>query len=165
MKRYIRYVLLMVLFLLPINVFAATELTQAEFTKALAGTSTVLTVNEQQLQYKFINSGEYVLSEDIVIQDDHSRSLAIDKDVVLDLNGKTITTQGEISIKGCKVTIKGNGSILANDNSIDLSENADLTIENGTYHGRIEVTRESKLLIKGGLSSQSCRSPCLIRII
>ena len=83
MKRYIRYVLLMVLSLLPINVFAATELTQAEFDAAKAGTSSIFDYDSTNHRYVFKNDGVYELAEDIDISSD---SIGVVQIIILDFH-------------------------------------------------------------------------------
>lgn len=95
---------------------------------------------------------------------EQNTQLTIDKNITLDLNGKTIkNTQniwGEksnaiLSIKnGAKVTITGNGTMDAKENdcyTINVVK-GDLTIENGTFYGNVSVVQvqEGTLSVKGG---------------
>ena len=90
--------------------------------------------------------------------------LTIDKNITLDLNGKTIKNTQDIwgdnanailSItNGAKVTITGNGTIDAKENdcyTINVVK-GDLTIENGTFYGNVSVVQVEKgtLSVKGG---------------
>lgn len=95
---------------------------------------------------------------------EQNTQLAINKDITLDLNGKTIKNTVDIwgdnanailSItNGAKVTITGNGTIDAKENdcyTINVKK-GDLTIENGTFYGNVSVVQvqEGTLSVKGG---------------
>ena len=95
---------------------------------------------------------------------EQNTQLTIDKDITLDLNGKTIKNTQDIwgdnanailSItNGAKVTITGNGTIDAKENdcyAINVVK-GDLTIENGTFYGNVSVVQvqEGTLSVKGG---------------
>ncbi len=95
---------------------------------------------------------------------EQNTQLAINKDITLDLNGKTIkntvgiwgdNANAILSItNGAKVTITGNGTIDAKENdcySINVKK-GDLTIENGTFYGNVSVVQvqEGTLSVKGG---------------
>lgn len=95
---------------------------------------------------------------------EQNTQLAINKDITLDLNGKTIKNTQDIwgdnanailSItNGAKVTITGNGTIDAKENdcyTINVKK-GDLTIENGTFYGNVSVVQveEGTLSVKGG---------------
>ena len=95
---------------------------------------------------------------------EQNTQLTIDKNITLDLNGKTIKNTQDIwgdnanailSItNGAKVTITGNGTIDAKENdcyTINVVK-GDLTIENGTFYGNVSVVQvqEGTLSVKGG---------------
>ena len=95
---------------------------------------------------------------------EQNTQLAINKDITLDLNGKTIKNTQDIwgdnavailSItNGAKVSITGNGTIDAKENdcyTINVVK-GDLTIENGTFYGNVSVVQvqEGSLSVKGG---------------
>lgn len=95
---------------------------------------------------------------------EQNTQLAINKDITLDLNGKTIKNTQDIwgdnanailSItNGANVTITGNGTIDAKENdcyTINVKK-GDLTIENGTFYGNVSVVQveEGTLSVKGG---------------
>ena len=95
---------------------------------------------------------------------EQNTQLAINKNITLDLNGKTIKntqdiwgekTNAILSItNGAKVTITGNGTIDAKENdcyTINVVK-GDLTIENGTFYGNVSVVQvqEGTLSVKGG---------------
>lgn len=95
---------------------------------------------------------------------EQNTQLTINKDITLDLNGKTIkntvdiwgdNTNAILSItNGAKVTITGNGAIDAKENdcyTINVKK-GDLTIENGTFYGNVSVVQvqEGTLSVKGG---------------
>ena len=95
---------------------------------------------------------------------EQNTQLTIDKNITLDLNGKTIKNTQDIwgdnanailSItNGAKVTITGDGTIDAKENdcyTINVVK-GDLTIENGTFYGNVSVVQvqEGTLSVKGG---------------
>ena len=95
---------------------------------------------------------------------EQNTQLTINKNITLDLNGKTIKNTQDIwgdntvailSItNGAKVTITGDGAIDAKENdcyTINVVK-GDLTIENGTFYGNISVVQvqEGTLSVKGG---------------
>ena len=95
---------------------------------------------------------------------EQNTQLTINKDITLDLNGKTISNTVDIwsdnanailSItNGAKVTITGNGTIDAKENdcyAINVVK-GDLTIESGTFYGNVSVVQvqEGTLSVKGG---------------
>ena len=95
---------------------------------------------------------------------EQNTQLTINKNITLDLNGKTIKNTQDIwgdnanailSItNGAKVTITGNGIIDAKENdcyTINVVK-GDLTIENGTFYGNVSVVQvqEGTLSVKGG---------------
>lgn len=95
---------------------------------------------------------------------EQNTQLTINKNITLDLNGKTIKNTQDIwgdkanailSItNGAKVTITGDGTIDAKENdcyAINVVK-GDLTIENGTFYGNVSVVQveEGTLSVKGG---------------
>lgn len=95
---------------------------------------------------------------------EQNSQLTINKNITLDLNGKTIKntqdiwgekTNAILSItNGAKVIITGNGTIDAKENdcyTINVVK-GDLTIENGTFYGNVSVVQvqEGTLSVKGG---------------
>ena len=95
---------------------------------------------------------------------EQNAQLTINKNITLDLNGKTIKNTADIWGKntnailsitnGAKVTITGNGTIDAKENdcyTINMVK-GDLTIENGTFYGNVSVVQvqEGTLSVKGG---------------
>ena len=95
---------------------------------------------------------------------EQNTQLTINKNITLDLNGKTIKntqdiwgekTNAILSItNGAKVTITGDGTIDAKENdcyTINVVK-GDLTIENGTFYGNVSVVQveEGTLSVKGG---------------
>ena len=95
---------------------------------------------------------------------EQNTQLTINKNITLDLNGKTIKNTVDIWGKnanailsitnGAKVTITGNGTIDAKENdcyTINVVK-GDLTIENGTFYGNVSVVQvqEGTLSVKGG---------------
>ena len=97
---------------------------------------------------------------------EQNSQLTINKNIILDLNGKTIKNTADIwnndgstvailSIEaGSKVTITGNGTIDAKaDDCYTINVvDGDLTIENGTFYGNVSVVQVVKgsLSVKGG---------------
>lgn len=95
---------------------------------------------------------------------EQNTQLTINKNITLDLNGKTIKNTQDIRgdnanailsiTNGAKVTITGNGTIDAKENdcyTINVVK-GDLTIENGTFYGNVSVVQveEGTLSVKGG---------------
>lgn len=95
---------------------------------------------------------------------EQNSQLTINKNITLDLNGKTIKNTKDIwgdnanailSITNdAKATITGNGTIDAKENdcyTINVVK-GDLTIENGTFYGNVSVVQveEGTLSVKGG---------------
>lgn len=95
---------------------------------------------------------------------EQNSQLTINKNITLDLNGKTIKNTKDIwgdnanailSITNdAKATITGNGTIDAKENdcyTINVVK-GDLTIENGTFYGNVSVVQvqEGALSVKGG---------------
>ena len=95
---------------------------------------------------------------------EQNSQLTINKNITLDLNGKTIKNTKDIwgdnanailSITNdAKVTITGNGTIDAKENdcyTINVVK-GDLTIENGSFYGNVSVVQvqEGTLSVKGG---------------
>ncbi len=95
---------------------------------------------------------------------EQNTQLTTNKNITLDLNGKTIKNTQDIwgdkanailSItNGAKVTITGDGTIDAKENdcyTINVVK-GDLTIENGTFYGNVSVVQveEGTLSVKGG---------------
>ena len=97
--------------------------------------------DENELRYFMLNGGSIKLGADIEV----GSMLNVKKDLVLDLNGKTIKAADTlkentliVAWNDVKLTIKGNGTInsatQANLSSIAVwSYSADVTIENGTF--------------------------------
>ena len=95
---------------------------------------------------------------------EQNTQLTINKNITLDLNGKTIKNTQDIwgdkanailSItNGAKVTITGDGTIDAKENDCYTIYvvKGDLTIENGTFYGNVSVVQveEGTLSVKGG---------------
>ncbi len=94
-------------------------------------------------------------------------TLAVNKDTVLDMNGKTISNTADIwdeskadwslisARNGAKLTITGNGTFKAKENdsfTVDVQDGATVTIEDGTFIGNIHAVYvyEGTANIKGG---------------
>ncbi len=94
-------------------------------------------------------------------------ALAVNKDTVLDMNGKTISNTADIwdeskadwslisARNGAKLTITGNGTFKAKENdsfTVDVQDGATVTIEDGTFIGNIHAVYvyEGTANIKGG---------------
>lgn len=112
-----------------------------------------------------VNGNTIKLTADIVINE----TLVINKDITLDLNGKTISnatdlwneTKGAeawslISVAGgAKVTVDGNGKLLAKENdcyALDVCDGSALTINSGYFNGNIcaVYVYEGTLTVNGG---------------
>ncbi len=94
-------------------------------------------------------------------------ALAVNKNTVLDMNGKTISNTADIwdeskadwslisARNGAKLTITGNGTFKAKENdsfTVDVQDGATVTIEDGTFIGNIHAVYvyEGTANIKGG---------------
>ena len=94
-------------------------------------------------------------------------TLAVEKDTVLDMNGKTISNTKDIwdesktdwslisARDGASLTITGNGTFKAKENdafAVDVQDGATVTIEDGTFIGNIHAVcvLEGTANIKGG---------------
>ena len=82
--------------------------------------------------------GKVILQDDIVL--DARLNVAEDAEVILDMNGKTISTNGTsvdpvfYTYKGSTLTITGDGTVELNDPSLSLIfPGGDVVIENGTF--------------------------------
>lgn len=100
---------------------------------------------EEEVNYEFAaafeNGGYLVLSEDVAL--DKKYTVAAGKTVVLDLNGKNITStpEGNIAIaieKGGKLIINGEGSV-STDATLLYAGYGDLVINGGKHHANLEV--------------------------
>lgn len=110
--------------------------------------------NYSELELVMANGGEITLNEDITV----SSSLVVSagKEVIINLNGKTITNTstdetfgvGEAIISYGKLTINGEGTVKANSMAVWArgADNAEITINGGTFIGMAEG------LAKGGRS-------------
>lgn len=139
MKGIITFVFAL-MFMLPISVFAATEITNADLEAARGGdTSKGITYYEGDFaSYRFAE-GEYVIGEDIDLE--YSLFTVNDDNVTFDLNGKTLSALGYdfgvISIFGeSNVTIKGNGTI-DSPAALLVANGAKLNVNDGTYSGEV----------------------------
>ena len=94
-------------------------------------------------------------------------TLAVNKDTVLDMNGKTISNTADIwdeskadwslisARNGANLTITGNGTFKAKENdsfTVDVQDGSTVTIEDGTFIGNIHAVYvyEGTANIKGG---------------
>ena len=112
-----------------------------------------------------LNGNTIILTADIVTD----QTLVIDKDITLNLNGKTLSntvdiwndaegvkTWSLISVaNGAKVTLDGDGKLLAKENDcfgIDVCDGAELTINSGYINGNIHAVYvyEGTLTVNGG---------------
>ncbi len=105
--------------------------------------------SEAELLAAIAEGGEVKLEDDIII----TEPIVIENEVVLDLNGFKISNEtgiwntdakawSLISVQGGKLTITGEGTLapLADDCfSVDVRENGEVTIENGTIGGNISA--------------------------
>lgn len=115
-----------------------------------------------------LNEGGVVaLANDLVL--DRTLSVPAGKEVVIDLNGKTISNTADLwdvpdedagnwsllSVKGGTLTIKGAGTLQAKENdcyAVDVQNGGKVVIEDGTYVGNIHAVYVQKgtAEIKGG---------------
>ena len=123
--------------------------------------------NEASLRALFATGGEATLTEDVVLGE--TVSVEAGKEVVLDLNGKTISNTEDLwdvpdanannwsllSVKGGTLTIKGAGTLQAKENdcyAVDVQDGGTVVIEDGTYVGNIDAVyvHDGAAEIKGG---------------
>ena len=106
------------------------------------------------LKSVFNEGGVVALANDLVL--DRSLSVPAGKEVVIDLNGKTISNTADLwdvpdahagnwsllSVKGGTLTIKGAGTLQAKENdcyAVDVQDGGTVVIEDGTYVGNIHA--------------------------
>ena len=121
----------------------------------------------ESLKALFATGGEATLAADLVL--DRTLSVPVGKEVVIDLNGKTISNTEDLwdvpnkfannwsllSVKGGTLTIKGAGTLQAKENdcyAVDVQNGGTVVIEDGTYVGNIHAVYVQKgtAEIKGG---------------
>lgn len=119
------------------------------------------------LKSVFNEGGVVALANDLVL--DRTLSVPAGKEVVIDLNGKTIRNTADLwdvpntiannwsllSVKGGTLTIKGVGTLQAKENdcyAVDVQDGGIVVIEDGTYVGNIHAVYVQKgtAEIKGG---------------
>ncbi len=120
--------------------------------------------NVESLKALFATGGEAILTEDLVL--DKTVAVETGKEVVLDLNGKTISNTTDIwntaandwsllSVRGGSLTIKGAGTLQAKENdcfAVDVMDGGKVVIEDGTYVGNVHAVYvfEGSVEINGG---------------
>ena len=120
--------------------------------------------NVESLKALFETGGEAKLAADLVL--DEAVAVKAGKEVVLDLNGKTISNTTDIwntaandwsllSVRGGSLTIKGAGTLQAKENdcfAVDVMDGGKVVIEDGTYVGNAHAVYvfEGSVEIKGG---------------
>lgn len=119
------------------------------------------------LKAVFNEGGVVALANDLVL--DRTLSVPAGKEVVIDLNGKTISNTADLwdvpnkfannwsllSVKGGILTIKGSGTLQAKENdcyAVDVQDGGTVVIEDGTYVGNIHAVYVQKgtAEIRGG---------------
>lgn len=119
------------------------------------------------LKAVFNEGGVVALANDLVL--DRTLSVPAGKEVVIDLNGKTISNTADLwdvpnkvannwsllSVKGGTLTIKGAGTLQAKENdcyAVDVQDGGTVVIEDGTYVGNIHAVYvyEGTAEISGG---------------
>ena len=120
--------------------------------------------DEASLRALFATGGEAKLAADLVL--DESMVVKVGKEVVLDLNGKTVSNTADLwnesiaswsllSVRGGSLTIKGAGTLHAKENdcfAVDVQDGGTVVIEDGTYVGNVHAVYvyEGTAEIKGG---------------
>ena len=120
--------------------------------------------NVESLKALFATGGEATLAADLVL--DESMAVKSGKEVVLNLNGKTISNTADLwntaandwsllSVRGGSLTIKGAGTLQAKENdcyAVDVMDGGKVVIEDGTYVGNVHAVYvfEGTAEIKGG---------------
>lgn len=119
------------------------------------------------LKSVFNEGGVVALANDLVLY--RTLSVPAGKEVVIDLNGKTIRNTADLwdvpnkiannwsllSVKGGTLTIKGSGTLQAKENdcyAVDVQDGGTVVIEDGTYVGNIHAVYVQKgtAEIRGG---------------
>lgn len=119
------------------------------------------------LKSVFNEGGVVALANDLVL--DRTLSVPAGKEVVIDLNGKTVSNTADLwdvpdanagnwsllSVKGGILTIKGAGTLQAKENdcyAVDVQDGGTVVIEDGTYVGNIHAVYVQKgtAEIRGG---------------
>lgn len=119
------------------------------------------------LKSVFNEGGVVALANNLVL--DRTLSVPAGKEVVIDLNGKTISNTADLwdvpnkvannwsllSVKGGTLTIKGAGTLQAKENdcyAVDVQDGGTVVIEDGTYVGNIHAVYvfEGIAEIRGG---------------
>lgn len=119
------------------------------------------------LKAVFNEGGVVALANDLVL--DRTLSVPAGKEVVIDLNGKTISNTADLwdvpnedagnwsllSVKGGTLTIKGAGTLQAKENdcfAVDVQDGGTVVIEDGTYVGNVHAVYvlNGTAEIKGG---------------
>ena len=120
--------------------------------------------DEASLRALFATGGEAKLAADLVL--DKTVAVETGKEVVLDLNGKTISNTEDLwnaavndwsllSVRGGILTLKGSGTLQAKENdvyAVDVMDGGKVVIEDGTYVGNAHAVYvyEGAAEIKGG---------------
>ena len=120
--------------------------------------------DEASLRALFATGGVAKLAADLVL--DESMVVKAGKEVVLDLNGKTVSNTADLwnesiaswsllSVRGGSLTIKGAGTLQAKENdcfAVDVQDGGTVVIEDGTYVGNVHAVYvyEGTAEIKGG---------------
>ena len=129
-----------------------------------------------ELRTALLNGCSAKLAADITL--DETISVPAGKDVVLDLDGHTLSNTEDLwdqpdvaannwsllSVKGGKLTIKGNGVLKAKANdcyAVDVQDGGEVIIEGGEYVGNIHAVyvEEGSAIIKGGKYSVQQKYP------
>ena len=131
---------------------------------ACCGTSTTNVSTYSELVDALKGTSEVIKLEDNIVIES---TLVVEREVTLDMNGKTISNEVEIwnveennwsviSVRaGGNLIVEGNGKIQAKENdcyAFDVSGGGHLVIEDGTYVGNISVVYvlDGSAEIKGG---------------
>lgn len=155
-------VLLFVLLAVPSKAFAVVEITEDVIAEAVEQPG----VETNGIEYSegvgfFLASGEYKLMDDFSLSGE-SIMVIEDENVVVDMNGKTLTYEEPMMFQGTQyplllsdgsLTIKGNGKVVTNEFTFfagAVQSNGTLVIENGTFQGMIFGGEESNITINGG---------------
>ena len=121
-------------------------------------------MDEASLRALFATGGEAKLAADLVL--DESVAVEAGKEVVLDLNGKTISNTEDLwdestynwsllSVRGGALTLTGDGVVKAKEDdvfAVDVQDGGKLVIEGGEYVGNMDAVYvyEGAAEIKGG---------------
>lgn len=85
------------------------------------------------------NSSVIVLTDNIVLTD--PVTIGSGKDIVIDLNGKTVSAESgdAFVVSAGKLLLRGNGTVSAGDSAVAVMSNGEAVIDGGNYSGSMAI--------------------------